>query len=74
VIGDQPVMWVNAKTLNPAAPTPSQTCSAGTRRCFNACSQYQNMRVYDWGVSRQGQVVHPDGIHYYSPDTRRGRT
>jgi hypothetical protein len=67
VIGDQPVMWVNAKTLNSSGPYSESDMQRWNQALLNACSQYQNMRVYDWASAAKDKWFIPDGIHYYSP-------
>jgi peptidoglycan/LPS O-acetylase OafA/YrhL len=67
VIGDEPVMWVNAKTLNSSGPYSESDMQRWNRALVNACSEYPNMRVYDWASAAKDKWFIPDGIHYYSP-------
>ena len=65
IIGDQPVLWVNAITLPGAARFYSED---GMRRwnddLVSACAKYPTMRVFDWAAhARPGWFI-PDGIHY----------
>ncbi len=66
VIGQQPVMWVNAKTLNSSGPYAESNMLRFNRALVQACSAYPNMRVYDWAAVAQTKWFIPDGIHYYS--------
>lgn len=68
IIGQQPVMWVDAITL---LPPSNQYSEAGMQRWNQAlvsdCSAYPTMRVFDWSAYAQRKWFIPDGIHYYSP-------
>ena len=67
VVGDQPVMWVNVKSLaRQRARMPRRTWSSGTRAAEDACAKYPNMRIFDWAGGGQGPWFIPDGIHYTS--------
>jgi peptidoglycan/LPS O-acetylase OafA/YrhL len=67
VIGDDPVMWVNAKTLSSSGPYSESDMQRWNQALLKACSQYPNMRVYDWASAAKDKWFIPDGIHYYSP-------
>jgi hypothetical protein len=67
VIGNQPVMWVNAKTLVSRGPYSESDMQHWNDALVQACSKYPNMRVYDWASIVQDKWFIPDGIHYYSP-------
>jgi hypothetical protein len=67
VIGDQPVMWVDAKTLNSSGPYSESDMQHWNHALLSACSRHPNMRVYDWASAAQDKWFIPDGIHYYSP-------
>lgn len=68
IIGQQPVMWVDAITLVPPGGGYSE---AGMERWNEAmlsdCASYPMMRVFDWSAYAQQRWFIPDGIHYYSP-------
>ncbi|MHB1572258.1 MAG: SGNH/GDSL hydrolase family protein, partial [Solirubrobacteraceae bacterium] len=66
-IGDQPVMWVDVKTLRSSGPYAEQNMQGFNRALLRACSKYPNMRIYDWASAVQRRWFIPDGIHYYSP-------
>ncbi len=66
-IGDQPVMWVNVKSLVPSGPYAEANMRRWDEALVQACSRYPEMRVFDWaGVAKDSWFI-PDGIHYYSP-------
>jgi hypothetical protein len=67
VIGDQPVMWVNAKTLVSSGPYAESNEQHFNHALVQACSSYPHMRVYDWASAAKNKWFIPDGIHYYSP-------
>jgi hypothetical protein len=66
VIGRQPVMWVNAKTLVTRGPYSESEMRHWNDALLQACSKYPNMRVYDWASIAKDKWFIPDGIHYYS--------
>jgi hypothetical protein len=65
IIGDQPVMWVDAITLASATQFYGD---AGMRRwnedLLSACHKYPMMRVFDWAAHAKPSWFIPDGIHY----------
>jgi peptidoglycan/LPS O-acetylase OafA/YrhL len=67
VIGDQPVMWVNAKTLVSSGPYAESNMQRWNQALVAACARYPNIRVYDWASVVKDAWFIPDGIHYYSP-------
>ncbi len=66
-IGDQPVMWVNVRTLASTGPYAEANMEHWNQALLNACARYPNMRIYDWASVAQDRWFIPDGIHYYSP-------
>ena len=66
-IGDQPVMWVNVKSLASSGPYAEANMERWNQALLNACSRYPKMRIYDWASVAQDRWFIPDGIHYYSP-------
>jgi peptidoglycan/LPS O-acetylase OafA/YrhL len=66
-IGDQPVMWVNVKSLVSGGPYAEANMARWDEALLNACSRYPNMRIYDWASAVKDRWFIPDGIHYYSP-------
>jgi peptidoglycan/LPS O-acetylase OafA/YrhL len=67
IIGDQPVLWVNVKTLVSGGPYAERNMQAWDRALVAACSSYPNMRVYNWASVAQPQWFISDGIHYSTP-------
>ena len=66
VIRDQPVMWVNVKTLVSSGPYAEPNMEGWDNDLLRACARYPNMRVFDWAsVVKDGWYI-PDGIHYTS--------
>jgi lysophospholipase L1-like esterase len=66
IIGDQPVLWVNAKTLLSSGPYAESGMIKWNRALGAACSRYPKMHIYDWADAVQDRWFIPDGIHYYS--------
>jgi peptidoglycan/LPS O-acetylase OafA/YrhL len=66
-IGDQPVMWVNVKSLVSGGPYAEANMERWDQALLRACSRYPNMRIYDWASVVKDRWFIPDGIHYYSP-------
>jgi lysophospholipase L1-like esterase len=67
VIGWQPVMWVDAKSLATRGPYSESDMQDWNDALLEACTRYPNMRVYDWASAVRDEWFIPDGIHYYSP-------
>ncbi len=70
-----PVMWVNAKTLNPPDPDYSEeNMQAWDDALLAACDRYPNMRIYNWAAQVKDDWFIDDGIHFTSPGYEaRGR-
>jgi peptidoglycan/LPS O-acetylase OafA/YrhL len=67
VIGEQPVMWVNVKSLLTSGPYAEQNMRAWNAALLKACSLYPDMRVFDWAaIAKQAWFI-DDGIHYTTP-------
>jgi peptidoglycan/LPS O-acetylase OafA/YrhL len=66
-IGDQPVMWVNVKSLVANGPYAESNMQRWDEALVQACARYPNMRVFDWADVANDRWFIPDGIHYYSP-------
>jgi peptidoglycan/LPS O-acetylase OafA/YrhL len=66
VIGSQPVMWVNVKSLLYSGPYAEANMRAWNRALVRACARYPNMRVYDWASVARPQWFINDEIHYTS--------
>jgi hypothetical protein len=67
IIGDQPVLWVDAVTLDQTGPYAEQGMQQWNEDLVAACNRHPNARVFDWAAYAKPQWFIPDGIHYYSP-------
>ncbi|HEU4706002.1 MAG TPA: acyltransferase family protein [Solirubrobacterales bacterium] len=68
IIGSEPVLWVNVRSLVP----PGDPYSKGgmvewDEELVRACATYPNMRVYDWASDVKDEWFIEDGIHFTSP-------
>jgi len=70
LIGSQPVMWVNVRTLLASGPYAERNMQAWNAALERACRRYPNMRVFDWASVVQPSWFIVDGIHYSSPGYR----
>jgi peptidoglycan/LPS O-acetylase OafA/YrhL/lysophospholipase L1-like esterase len=66
LIGNQPVMWVNVRSLLDAGPYSESNMLAWNDALIQACASYPNMRVYDWAAAVKDSWFISDGIHYTS--------
>jgi hypothetical protein len=66
-IGDEPVLWVNVKSLLDSGPYSEQNMQAWDDTLTLACQEYPNMRVYDWASIVKDNWFIADGIHYTTP-------
>ena len=66
VIGRQPVMWVNVKSLMATGPYAEPDMLAWNTALIRACARYPNMRVYDWASVVKDSWFISDGIHFTS--------
>jgi peptidoglycan/LPS O-acetylase OafA/YrhL len=74
VIGNQPVMWLNVKSLVSSGPYAESNEQHWNTTLLSACSKYRNMRVYDWASEVHDNWFINDGIHYTSAGyAARGR-
>jgi peptidoglycan/LPS O-acetylase OafA/YrhL len=74
LIGNQPVMWVNVRSLLAAGPYSETDMLWWNSALIRACASYPNMRVYDWAAAAKDGWFISDGIHYTSAgDAARGR-
>jgi peptidoglycan/LPS O-acetylase OafA/YrhL len=67
LIGHQPVMWVNVKSLLATGPYSESEMQLWNRALMQACARYPTMRVYDWAAVVRNSWFISDGIHYTSP-------
>ena len=68
IIGTEPVLWVNVKSL-PGAPEAysPENMQKWDDEVERACLTYPNMRVYDWAGDVKDAWFIEDGIHFTSP-------
>jgi hypothetical protein len=64
VIGGQPVMWVNVRSLLYGGPYAEANMQAWNRALVRACARYPSMRVYDWAAAARPEWFSNDEIHY----------
>jgi peptidoglycan/LPS O-acetylase OafA/YrhL len=67
VIGNQPVMWVNVRSLVATGPYSEADMQRWDQALVQSCSAYPNMRVYDWASAVSPAWFISDGIHYSTP-------
>jgi peptidoglycan/LPS O-acetylase OafA/YrhL len=68
ILGTEPVLWVNVKSL-PAAPEAysPENMKKWDEEVEGACLTYPNMRVYNWAGDVKDAWFIEDGIHFTSP-------
>jgi len=66
VIGNQPVLWVEVKSLVPSGPYSETDMELWNDALKEELPRYPNMRVYDWPAVVQDSWFISDGIHYTS--------
>lgn len=70
-IGDQPVVWVNTRTLVTSGPNAESNMLTWDGALTQACTRYRNLRVYDWASEvKPAWFTHTDNIHYTTPGYR----
>ncbi len=67
LIGDEPVMWVNVKSLLSSGPYAEQYMARWDQALVQACRVYPNMRVFDWAALVRNRWFISDGIHFNTP-------
>jgi peptidoglycan/LPS O-acetylase OafA/YrhL len=67
VIGTEPALWVNVRSLLATGPYAEKNMQAWNRALLRACHAYPNMRVLNWAALVQPRWFISDGIHYTSP-------
>ena len=68
IIGDEPVLWVNVRTLPDATEFYSEEgMKKWDEELVSACAAYPNMRVYNWAKDVKDSWFIEDGIHFTSP-------
>ncbi len=66
LIGTQPVLWVNVKSLLASGPYSERDMRGWDQALRQACPRYPNMRVFNWAAVARPPWFIPDGIHYTS--------
>jgi peptidoglycan/LPS O-acetylase OafA/YrhL len=66
VVADQPVLWVNLKSLLTSGPYAESNMELWNRTLVQACSRYPKMRVFDWASATKYGWFISDGTHYTS--------
>jgi peptidoglycan/LPS O-acetylase OafA/YrhL len=66
-IGNQPVLWVNVKSLRPDGPYAETNMGLWNSALLQACERYTNMRIYDWASDVKDAWFIDDGIHFTTP-------
>jgi peptidoglycan/LPS O-acetylase OafA/YrhL len=64
MIGNQPALWVNVKSLLSSGPYSEHEMELWNRALLDACHDHQNMRVFDWNALAHDAWFSDDGIHY----------
>ena len=73
-IGDDPVLWVNVKSLVANGPYAAKNMEKWDKALRLACDRHPYMRVYDWAAEVKDHWFIPDGIHFTTPGyAARGR-
>jgi hypothetical protein len=66
VIGADPVLWVDVKTLVDEGAWSEPHMAAWDQALTAAAARYPNLEVYDWAAVVQDEWFQTDGIHYTS--------
>ena len=66
VVGNQPVLWVNMRTLLESGPYSEANMEIWDRTLEEACAKYPNMRVFDWASAVNDGWFISDGVHFTS--------
>jgi peptidoglycan/LPS O-acetylase OafA/YrhL len=73
-IGDEPVLWVNVKSLVPNGPYAEANMEEWDAALLDGCDRHPHMRVYDWAADVKDEWFIEDGIHFTSTGyAARGR-
>jgi peptidoglycan/LPS O-acetylase OafA/YrhL len=73
-IGDEPVLWVNVKSLVTSGPYAASNMEDWDEALLEACDRYPHMRIYDWAADVREPWFIADGIHFTSEGyAARGR-
>jgi len=66
LIGSQPVMWVEVKSILSSGPYAESNMEQWNQALQQALPNYPNMRLYNWPAVVQNSWFINDGIHYTS--------
>ena len=66
LIGSQPVMWVEVKSILSSGPYAESNMELWNQALQQALPNYPNMRLYNWPAVVQTSWFINDGIHYTS--------
>jgi len=66
IIGNQPVMWVEVKSILSSGPYSEPNMELWDQALQQALPSYPNMRLYNWPAVVQHSWFISDGIHYTS--------
>jgi len=66
VVGNQPVLWVNMRTLLEGGPYSEANMELWDDTLLQACAKYPNMRVFDWASVTNDSWFISDGVHFTS--------
>ncbi len=64
VIGRQPSMWVNVRSLLTSGPYAEAGMLHWNAALKRACDRYPDMRIYDWASDVKDSWFIDDGIHF----------
>ncbi len=64
LVGEQPVLWVNVKTLIWSGPYSEANMRLWNRTLEEACVRYPNMRVFDWASAANDGWFASEGAHF----------
>ncbi|MGH2926266.1 MAG: acyltransferase family protein [Solirubrobacterales bacterium] len=67
VIGRQPTMWVNVRSLLTSGPYAEANMLRWNAALKRACDRYPHMRIYDWASDVKNPWFIDDGIHFTTP-------
>ncbi len=67
LIGNEPVMWVNVKSLLSSGPYAEQYMRRFDEALVQACRKYPSMHVFDWADLVRNSWFISDGIHFNTP-------
>ena len=66
LIGNQPVLWIEVKSLVSGGPYSEQNMQLWNQALAEEAPHYPNMRLYNWPAVVQNSWFISDGIHYTS--------